>query len=272
MAETQEQALTDGIETTISETETVEETPTIPDGFDDKLYDTESQTLRIDAVRERFESDTKERESLKKQVLDLRRKISKGHEVPESVDKYDFTPDAKYDKYTLDEESNVGQHIKGVMENISKFSFDNGLTKQQDNALKAKMLEYMESVKILDTRSDEDIERERQDAFANEARIIGDNYKDIVKNNVDFYKERGPFTPDERKYILDQLSHSGHSNNIFRKMIEIMNTGSTYDIPTSSNVDTNVEALRKEYADPTTSVKRREEIIKRAFNEGWNVI
>lgn len=266
-----EETLTDGLETE-TETTTEPEAPTIPDGFDEALYDTETQSLRLDAVRDRFSAKDKEIESYKKQALDLRRKLSKGVETPDSVEKYEYTPDAKYDSYVLNEESEEGKHIKETLDELSQFAFDNGLSLEASKNLKTLALEYMEKVHILDTRSEEDKKAERTAYLQEQKKILGDNAEQIIKENFDFYSARGPFTPEERKALKEIIGESAIGNNILRKMREFMNTGMTYDIPASSDFNTDVEALRKEYLDDKTSDKRREQILYKAAEEGWKIL
>lgn len=267
--------LTEGMDTNIPgdniNEENIENTVDIPEGFDDTLYDIETKSLRLDKVKERFDSDRKEIENYKKQALDMRRKLSKGVEIPDSVEKYEYTPDEKYDKYLLDEESVEGKHIKEVMEELSKFSHDNGLTLDASKNLKAFALKYMEDVQILDTRDEEQIKQAQKQNVERQREILGANAGDIIKDNVEFYKDRGFFNNEERKWIMAQLSNSGHANNIFRKVREYMNTGVSYDIPQSNSESSNVDDLRNEYINPNTSDARREQIISKAVREGWKI-
>lgn len=266
-----EETLTDGLETE-TETTTEPEAPTIPEGFDEALYDTETQSLRLDAVRDRFSAKDKEIESYKKQALDLRRKLSKGVETPDSIEKYEYTPDSKYDTYLLDEESLEGKHIKETMDNLSKFALENGLSLEASKNLKGLALNYMEKVHILDTRTDDEKKAERKAYLEEQRKILGDNAEEIIKDNLEFYKERGPFTREEREAIREIIGESAIGNNVLRKMREFMNTGMTYDIPATSDYNSDVEALRKEYLDEKTSDKRREQILYKAAEEGWKIL
>lgn len=266
-----EETLTDGIEETTEETSEVE-TPSIPDGFDESLYDVETQSLKLDAVRDKFTAKDKEIESYKKQALDLRRKLSKGVDTPDSIEKYEYTPDAKYDAYVLNEESLEGKHIKETMDELSKFALDNGLSLEASKNLKTMALEYMEKVHILDTRSDEEKKTERKAYLEEQRKILGDDAEKIIKENVDFYSNRGPFTPEERKFLKSAIGESAVANNILRKMREFMNTGMTYDIPASSDFNSDIESLRKEYLDEKTTDKRREQILYKAAEEGWKIL
>lgn len=262
-----EETLTEGMET--GEEVDTTEAPEIPEGFDEELYDVESKSLRMDKVKERFESNTKEIENYKKQALDLRRKLSKGVDVPDSVDKYEFTPDAKYDKYLLNEESIEGQHINDIMGVLSQFCLDNGLSLDASKNLKTLALNYMEDVHILDTRTDEEIAKAKSAELEKQRKILGDNAADIIKENVDFYKSYGFFDKEEREYIMSQLGHSGQANKIFNKFMRLFNTTSSADIPQSSNVDASVEQLKNEYYDDKTTDRRREQIIKLFAEHGW---
>lgn len=264
-----EESLTDGMIEEEASDNDAPETPSIPEGFNEDLYDVESKTLRMDKVKERFDSDAKEIENYKKQALDLRRKLSKGIDIPDSVDKYEFTPDAKYDKYVLDEESIECQHINQVMGDLSKFCLDNGLSLEASKNLKAMALNYMENVHILDTRSEEEIAKDRAAYMEEQRKIIGDNAADVVKSNVDFYKSYGFFDKNEREYILSELGRSGHANKVFNKFMRLFNSTSSADIPQTSSSDSSVEQLKKEYNDPSTSDKRREQIVRQAAEQGW---
>ena len=264
-----EESLTDGMIEEEASDNDAPETPAIPEGFNEELYDTETQSLRMDKVKERLDNDAKEIENYKKQALDMRRKLSKGVEVPDSVDKYEFTPDAKYDKYVLNEESAEGQHIKEVMNALSQFCLDNGLSLEASKNLKSWALNYMEYVHILDTRSEEEVKKAKSEELEKQRKILGDNAADIIKENVDFYKSYGFFDKDEREYIMSQLGKSGQANKIYNKFMRLFNTTSSADIPQTSNVDSSIEALKNEYYDEKTSDKRREQIIRKAAEEGW---
>lgn len=264
-----EETLTDGM---IETEETPEvETPSIPEGFDDTLYDVETQSLKLDAVRDKFTAKDKEIENYKKQALDLRRKLSKGVETPDSIEKYEYTPDAKYDPYVMDENSLEGKHIKETMDDLSKFALDNGLSLEASKNLKSLALQYMEKVHILDTRTDEERKEDRKQYLEEQRKILGDDAEKIIKENVDFYSSRGPFTPEERDFLKSAISESGIANNILRKMREFMNTGMTTDIPTTS-YSSDIEALRREYLDEKTSDSRKIQILQQAAKEGWKII
>lgn len=266
--------LTEGIDTTVAgeEPATTEEptTPEIPEGFDDKLYDTETKTLRIDAVKERFDNDAKEMESLKKQRDDMRRKLSKGVNVPEKQEEYDFLPDEKYTKY-MGEGDIVGDHIRACFDKLSEIAYKNGVSKEADAIYKQALLDELESLHILDTRPQEQIDADKAKELEKQKEILGADYKNIVEKNVDFYKASGPFTTEERKFMMDLMARSGHANNIFRKVREMLNTGASYDIPATASDNASVEKLVAEYNNANTSDRRRSQILEQAAKEGWRV-
>ena len=272
-----DETLTEGIDTTVAGEETpndegkeTPEAPEIPEGFDDKLYDTETKSLRIDAVKERFEADKKEMESLKKQRDDMRRKLSKGVSVPEKQEDYDYLPEEKYNKY-MGEGDAVGDHIRECFGKLSEIAYKNGVSKEADAAYKQAFLEELEALHVMDTRPQEQIDADRAKELEKQKEILGDKFKEIVQGNVDFYKDHGPFTTEERKLIMELVGKSGHANNIFRKVREMLDTGASFDIPAVADDNGSVEKLVAEYNDPNTSDKRRTQILERAAKEGWRV-
>lgn len=268
--------LTEGIDTTVAgeEPATTEQEPTtpeIPEGFDDKLYDTETKTLRLDAVKERFDNDAKEMESLKKQRDDMRRKLSKGVNVPENKEEYnEFLPDEKYTKY-MGEGDIVGDHIRQCFDKLSEIAYKNGVSKEADAIYKQALLDELESLHILDTRPQEQIDADKAKELEKQKEILGADYKNIVEKNVDFYKASGPFTTEERKFMMDLMSRSGHANNIFRKVREMLNTGASYDIPSTASDTGSIQKLVAEYNNTNTSDRRRTQILEQAAKEGWRV-
>lgn len=272
-----DETLTEGLETTVAGEETPSEeapaeelAPEIPDGFDETLYDKEAKALRVDAVRERLDSDKKKMESLKKQRDDMRRKLSKGVDIPEKQEDYDYLPDEKYNKY-MGEGDVVGNHIRECFNKLSEIAYKNGVSKQADAAYKEALLQELETLHIMDTRPQEQIEADKAKELEKQKEILGDKFKEIVQGNVDFYKASGPFTTEERKFMMDLIGKSGHANNILRKVREMLNTGASFDIPAVADDNGSIEKLAQEYNDPNTSDRRRAQILERAAKEGWRV-
>ena len=271
-----DETLTEGVDTTVAGEETptdettTQTTPEIPEGFDDKLYDTETKSLRIDAVKERFDNDKKEMESLKKQRDDMRRKLSKGANVPDKIEDYDFIPEERYNKY-MGEGDIVGDHIRQCFDKLSDIAFKNGVSKEADAIYKQALLDELEALRVVDTRSQEQIDADKAKELEKQKEILGKDYKEIVEKNVDFYKASGPFTTEERKFMMDLMSKSGHANNIFRKVREMLDTGRSMDIPTTATDAGSAAELAREYDNPNTSDRRRTQILEQAAKEGWKV-
>lgn len=271
-----DETLTEGVDTTVAGEETHTEetttktTPEIPEGFDEKLYDTETKSLRIDAVRERFDNDKKEMESLKKQRDDMRRKLSKGANIPDKIEDYEFIPEERYNKY-MGEGDIVGDHIRQCFNKLSDIAFKNGVSKEADAIYKQALLDELEALRVVDTRSQEQIDADKAKELEKQKEILGADYKEIVEKNVDFYKASGPFTTEERKFMMDLMSKSGHANNIFRKVREMLDTGRSMDIPTTATDAGSASKLAAEYNNPNTSDRRRSQILEQAAKEGWKV-
>ena len=271
-----DETLTEGLDTEVAgETlaETTEETalaPEIPEGFDETLDDKEAKALKVDAVRERLDKDAKEMESLKKQRDDMRRKLSKGVDIPEKQEDYDYLPEEKYNKY-MGEGDIVGNHIRECFDKLSEIAYKNGVSKQADAAYKEALLQELETLRIVDTRPQEQIDADKAKELEMQKEILGDKFKEIVQKNVDFYKSSGPFTTEERKFMMALMGRSGHANNIFRKVREMLDTGASFDIPAMSDDTGSIERAVAEYNDPNTSDKCRGQILERAAKEGWRV-
>ncbi len=242
----------------------------VPEGIDEELWDKEKGALKQDAVLERLSSKDKEIENFKKQALDMRRKISKGIETPDSAEKYAelYTADEKYNAILSDTESNAGKYINASMKNIDKIAFDNGMTKEQANAMKNAFLQVMEEVSIIDTRTDEQKASDKAQYIKEQKAILGDKAEEIIKENVEFCKNYGVFDNEEKKFLLESAGQSAVANKVIAKIRELFGE-KVSNIPSVSadNLPSDME-LAKEYNRPETSDARRMEIIQQRINAG----
>ena len=275
-----EETLTSGLETQVQESNTENNSmdnmtmeqmnQQVPQGIDEALWDKEKGSLNQDAVLERLSAKDKEIENYKKQALDMRRKISKGIETPESADKYAelYTADEKYNAILSDTESNAGKYINASMKNIDKIAFDNGMTKEQANAMKNAFLKVMEEVSIIDTRTDEQKASDKAQYIKEQKAILGDKAEEIIKENVEFCKNYGVFDNEEKKFLLESAGKSAVANKVIAKIRELFGE-KVSNIPTVSadNLPSDME-LAKEYNRPETSDARRMEIIQQRINAG----
>lgn len=237
----------------------------IPEGFDDTLFDTKAKTLKVDAVREKLNALNAEIESEKKQKLDMRRKLSKGVDVPSRIEEYTegYALNEKYTPF-LENEAIKG-HISEVMGNIDKFASERGMRLDDTNALKDFALSYMESVSILEGEESKQANFEK--VIEKTKEILGDDADNIVRDNDKFYANYGMFK-DSKDWILDQSKSNPQANKFFYQVRSLLK-GDSMDIPTTNVVSSNLPSdseLKREYLG--ASDERRVEIIKQRIASG----
>lgn len=276
MEETNEIESPEVVETTGGLTEglTEEKTPNadIPEGFDAEIFDAETRTLKEAAVADRLKHLNEQVENYKKQATDMRRKLSKGVDAPETIDAYEsgYKPEERYEFLDTDDSENA-THVKEVMKSLDQFAFDHGLSVETAKDLKNMYLKYAEDVQIIDGRSDEEKEQSRI-AFINEQKkMLGDGADTIIKENLKFFKEYGFFNDDEKKELLSAMDKSAVWNSIGYKMRKLFGQNSSADIPVRGVAVSGLAddvTLAREYNDPKTTDARRWEIIQQRVDAG----
>lgn len=245
----------------------------IPDGLDEEIFDKETRTLKEAAVVDRLKANNVEIERWKKQANDMRRKLSKGVDAPEKVEDYatDFMPEERFDSIMSDMESVAGKHVHQVLDELDKFAFNHGLSKETAKDLKNMYLNYTETVKIVDTRSDEQKAKDQELYFADQKKILGENANQIIKDNVRFAKEYAMWSDAEREWMLSQMDSNGVANGFFQKIRKLHAQGTSSDIPVrgvSSSGLADDRTLAAEYYKTTTSDQRRQEILQQRRDAG----
>ena len=271
--ETEEQS---DVEVTGGLTEGLEETPTpnadIPEGFDAEIFDAETRTLKQAAVADRLKHLNEQVESYKKQATDMRRKLSKGVDAPDSVDAYEtsYKPEERYEFLDTDD-SNEANHVKDVLKELDQFAFDHGLPVDTAKDLKNMYLKYAEDVQIIDGRSAEEKEAARVQFINEQKKLLGDGADTIIKENLKFFKEYGFFNDDEKKELLGAMDKSAVWNSIGYKMRKLFGQNSSADIPVRGVAVSGLAddmTLAREYNDPKTTDARRWEIIQQRADAG----
>lgn len=260
--------LADGFDSANNDTQTQN---LIPDGFDEEIFDTKTMSLKQDKVKERLDKFKAENESYKKQALDLRRKLSKGVEVPDSQEKYkeEYVYDAKYDS-VMEGDNNVSKFLNSTLNDIDKLAFDTGMTTQQAKAVKDNFFKLMENVSIIDSRTPEQIEKDKTNYIAKQKEILGDDADTIIKDNMKFIVDYGFFNKDEKEIFKKLVNESATGNTIVMKLRKLFGEKIT-NIPTNGSMEDGAKSdyeFAKEYYDKNTSDARREEIIKTRIKLG----
>ncbi len=267
-AEPTKASMTDGLED-----KKKEEYSSVPEGIDKELFDEESRTLKVDAVREALKKKDADIENYKKQATDMRRKLSKGVDIPKDIKDYaeKYVPDDRYINFVEDKESEVGKHISDVMGALDNFAFNHGLSIETTKDFKDLVLSYMEDVKILDTRSDEEKAADDAKFLKEQKEILGDNADQIIKDNLNFFKNYGIFNDDEKKLLMSSMGKNAAWNTIGFKIRKLFGQNTTADIPNGGVAIGGLPddvTLAKEYNAATTSPQRRMQILQQRIDSG----
>lgn len=236
------------------------------EGLDADLYD-ENGLKEAEAVQAL--KSAKERDAKKdKQILDLRRIISKGVKVPESADGYDdYQPQDDFKGYYEDTKSPVGQFVKRAMGRINEVAYDKAMTKEQAAAVKDLFNEFMTSVQLFENKSDEaQIKRAEW-----REQILGKNADYIIDGNKRAFANYNGFDDTEKQVISAAIERDPVLAGAMNKLRQLA-FGTQGNIPTREYVENGSLAddmtLAAEYSNPATTDKRREQIILARIKAG----
>lgn len=247
--------------------------PAMPTGFSDKFFNAETREIDQKALSDFLVSEKAEKESFKKQALDMRRKLSKGVEIPKEAEAYNegFALEERFNN--IQEESIEGQWIKETMKGLNEFAFNNSLTKEQANAMKKAFFEEMERLDVLHTETPEQKREKEKQRILKEFSALGENAGTIIKENVDFLQSYGIFSDDEKKFLFKACNNYATGNTIVSKIRKLFGQNSMAEIPTPSAAFQGLAddvTLAREYNLPETTKERRLQILQDRMNAGRN--
>lgn len=236
------------------------------EGLDANLYDERGlkEAEAIQALKSAKESATKK----DKQILDLRRIISKGVKVPESADEYDdYQPGEDVKRYYEDTKSPVGQFVQGAMGRINEVAYDKAMTKEQAAAVKDLFNEFMTSVQLFENKSDE----ARMKRAEWREQVLGKNADHIIDGNKRAFMNYNGFDDTEKQVISAAIERDPVLAGAMNKLRQLA-FGTQGNIPTREYVDNGSlpddMTLAAEYSNPATTDKRREQIILARIKAG----
>lgn len=249
------------------------EVSSVPEGIEKDLYDEESRSLKIDAVKEALKKRDADIENYKKQATDMRRKLSKGVEAPKDIKEYSekYVPNEKYSPFVEDKESEVGKHINSVMGVLDDFAFNHGLSVDTAKDFKDLVLGYMEDVQIIDSRTPEDKAKANAKFLKEQREVLGDDADEIIRENLSFFKNYNVFNEDEKKLLIGSFASNAAWNSIGMKIRKLFGGNSTSDIPVNGvaiNGLSDDVTLAKEYNNSNTSTQRRMQILQQRIDAG----
>lgn len=247
-----------------------------PDGLSEDLFDTQTKSLKQDAVLQAFKKKDEELAEVTKRMNGLRAKLSNGVKVPNTAEEYskDYKPDEKYTKYYSEETpEDLKSFVKSELEGVDKLALEQHLSIEQAKAVKDAWHRAMENVGLFDTRNEDDIKAEREQFKAQEKAKLGDGAEEIIKRNVNYVANAGYLNQEEKDYLIKKVMNDGALGirivDKYRKALH----GESYgqDIPVGNSEMTGLGddyTLAKEYNDPNTSSERRIEITKQRHAAG----
>ena len=245
-----------------------------PYNFNAELYNLETNTLRPDKVREYIDNQQKQIDDLTNQKNNLRRIISKGLKQPDLGEYQSYKPDSKYIKNYEDEDT------KDFFNNFNQLSFNIGLNTEQHKQILDYINNKLEQYGIFDTRTEAEIELQKQDWRREQYKMLGDNAEQLIKKNMNFIDSYN-FINEEQKQSLKDFANSNASNlmiiNRFRELLDI-NFKEESEIPTMTNaVNSGLPddiTLWNEFINPNTTDYRKQQIIEdriKANRGEWRV-
>ena len=237
------------------------------DGLPADLFD--ENGLKQEAALTALKEAMKEKQKKDKQILDLRRVISKGVDVPKDPAQYDsaYKPAPEYEHYYKDETGPIGQFVQSAMGRINEVAYSKAMNKDQAAAVKDLFNEMMTSVHVFDDASEEaQLQKE-----AYQEKVLGANAKHIIAGNKKTLLNYNGFDDQEKKALSVLMDKDPVVVGALDKLRQLA-FGTRGGIPareyTASSGLADDHTLAAEYANPSTTNKRREEIINQRVAAG----
>lgn len=238
---------------------------TPPEGMEAELYD--NGALSADKVKERINSLKSEVETAKTNEANMRKKLSTKGTVPSKVEEYSdgYEPADEYKKIYEQEEYKEG--IEKNLKAIDQLAFENGMTKDQCNAIKNAFNQLLVSNGIVE--DPETVKARNEEYVRTEKEKLGANADKIIETNVRFVENDNRFNEEEKRLIIDFMDTRGAAAvNIINKMRighggEFAGDNIIPAAGASGGLASDTELAREYYAKDTSQSRRQEIIMKR---------
>lgn len=237
--------------------------PTEEYDFDKRLY-TEDGKFNKDGAKEFLSEAKAEKERYEKRILDLRRKVSDG-KAPEKAEEYfqDYAPPERF-MGLFDPKAESAPEIKKITEGLSKMYHDSGLSKRQADDVSNTFLTILESLDVVDTKTEEQKIVEKQKWVNEQKRQLGSNADNLIRETRVFVENSPAFSASTKNTLIEMMETIG------APFIETLhqlkdaygsNTGGVpVNIANLSGLPSDIE-LKQEYLAAGTSDLRKQEII-----------
>lgn len=234
------------------------------DQIDQNLYD--ETGFKQQETAEYLRNMQEQAQKKDKQILDLRKIISKGVQVPESPDQYVYHPAEDFEPY-YQGEGVVQNFVQASMEKINEVAFEKGMSNEQANAVKDLFNTFMQATNIFEDHSQE--AQEKRDAYRQQ--VLGENADQLMQELQVRFLNNNRFSDDEKQVLLYSVNNNPVLAGALHKMNQLA-FGTMGDIPMRSFVQNGAlpddETLAKEYMAKQTSNERRAEIVRQRVQAG----
>lgn len=179
--------------------------------FDERLFDKETGAFNKDGAKAFFDEKKAETEKYEKRIADMRKLVSTKDEVVKDKAEYfqDFAPPEKYMKYFVPETPEETKEIMtGMQDKLAGIYHDLALSKGQSLGVSNAILEVMEEMGVLDTRTDAEKYADDQKFIEAEKKKLGANAEEIITESKIFI-HNAPFTAKVKNYMLDMINTQG---------------------------------------------------------------
>lgn len=238
--------------------------------FDARLY-TEDGKFNKDGAKEFLDELKEKEEKYEKRILDLRRKVSDGKAIEDKEKIFqDFAPaNEKHMKY-FDETTpeNIKQEIKSITDKLAERYYDSALTQRQADDITNTVLDVMESVGLLDTRTEEDKYIARQEWIKTQKQALGANADNIIRASRNFVENTHMFDAKTKNTLIELMESVGAPVISAIHQIADSKAGNIpVNVSNLGGLKSDVE-LYEEYMRPDTGELRRQEIINQRAAAG----
>lgn len=205
-------------------------------------------------------------------MLGLRRVVSRNGEVVKEANQYfeDYAPQERFNKFFAEEApEETREYLQEMTGKLAGKYLDMGLNKQQAFEVSNTILEVMEDVGVLDTRTDEQKYIADQKYIEEQRARLGSNAENIIREAETFILGTSEFDAKQKNRMLDMIK--GGDMGLVSIMHSIKDAfgsktgGVPNNITNLGGLKSDAE-LREEYAQ--ASPERRSEIISQRHLSG----
>jgi hypothetical protein len=239
--------------------------------LDPRLY-TDDGKFNADGAKEYLAEIQAEKQKYEERLLGLRKVVSRNGDVVKEPTEYfqDFAPPERFNKFFNEETpEETKEYLGGMINKLSSKYLDMGLNKQQALEMSNTILEVMEEVGVLDTRTEEQKYIDKQKLIAEQMGSLGANAEMLVREAEVFILNTPSFNATQKNRMLDMIKQGDVG------LVDVIHSIKDSFGSKTGGVPSNITALgglksdaelRDEYS--KASPERREEIIRQRHKAG----